>query len=113
LGDSVGCFEADAIDVTFELIGISLYSLKRRIPIRLVDLDRQVGADPVTMQKDHDLFNLFLLLPCAGDLLHPPRANARHFEQSLRSCLDHSKGLFFKISNNAFGKARADPFDHT
>lgn len=67
LRDAIGGLEVNPVNVPLQLIGILLDGFQGFVAVGLVDLDRQVGADPVTMQEDHDLLDLLLLLPGFGD----------------------------------------------
>ena len=80
-------------------------------PYCFVDLHRQAGADPVALQEDHDLFDLFLLLPGAGDPAGAPVADAGHLPQAMRGVFDHIQGLHPKDFDDAFGGDRADALD--
>ena len=112
LGDAVGCFESHTIDIAFELVGIFLDGFERGVAVGFVNLDRQVGADPVAVQEDHDFLDLLLLLPGGGDLPGSVQANAGHFAQAFRRVLDDLKGFFFKVPHNALGHLGTDAFDH-
>src|SRR6266498_5519638 len=112
LGDAIGSFEPNAINVTFELIRIFLDCLESGIPIRLVYFDRQVGADTVTVQKHHDFLDLFFLFPGGGNFLYTILAYARHLKQAFRTQFDNIECIFFEPPYNTLGQPRTDSLDH-
>ncbi len=113
LSDAVGGFEANSINITFELIGIFLDSLKGCISIGFVDFDGQICADAMSVQKHHDLLDLFLLLPGDGDSLHAVTTNPRHLQQVSWGRLDHSECIFLESPDDTFSQFRTNALDHS
>ena len=63
------------------------------------------------MQKEHDLFDLFLFFPCLGDLPGAFWANAGDIPQLLRLVFDDLQGVLFEVVHNPFCELGADAFD--
>ena len=111
LGDPVCGFETDAIDISCQAIGIGLHNVQGFIAILFINLDRQVGAHPMTVQEKHDLLDLLLLFPGGGDQPGPFGTDIRHFTQAPGLCFDHFQGLLAKMLHDALRQARANPTD--
>ena len=112
LGNAICGFEANAVDVAFELIWIFLNGLEGSVPIHFVNLDRQIGADTMRVQKKHDLLDLLLLLPGSDNFPRSVWTDAGHFQQAFGLLLNNFEGCFFEDSHDAFRHLRPDPFDH-
>jgi AmmeMemoRadiSam system radical SAM enzyme len=67
LGNFVGGFEAHAVNISGELVRVFLHRRERGIPVGFIDFDSQIGADAMTVQKEHDFFDLTLLIPGLND----------------------------------------------
>ncbi len=62
----------------------------------------------MSLEEDHDLFDLLLLFPGARDGLRADFANAGHFTQAVRGGFDHLQDLQSKMIDNAAGGHRAN-----
>ena len=111
LGDAVGGFEAHAVNIPRQAVGVAAHHAEGLVAVLLVDLDRQVGADAVAVQEEHDLFDLLLLIPGKGDQAGALGADIRHFAQALGLAFDHFEGLSAEMGHDALGQARADAPD--
>ena len=76
--------------------------LQRFVVIGFVDLDHQVGADTMTVQEDHDLLDLFLLMPGFGDMVRAIHADAGDFQELLETCLTYIEGILLENTNDPF-----------
>ena len=63
LGDLVGGFEADAVDVLCQAVWVGLDFVDCALDIGLVDAHRPAGADAVAVEEHHDLADHLLLGP--------------------------------------------------
>ncbi len=106
LGDAVSGFETHPEDIPRQAVRIGLHHMHGLVAVLLVDLDRQVGADPIRVQEEHDLFDLALLLPGLGDHAHPLGTDVRDLLQALRLVFDHLQGGCAEVSDDALGKPR-------
>ena len=68
------------------------------------------GADIMALQKDHDVFDLFLLLPAFFDPVHAEPADPVYLQQLLRILFDHSQRIFSESLDDPPGILRTDPF---
>src|SRR5215469_5642405 len=66
-GDRIGGLEADPTDVAGKPIGIFGHDLDGIGTIDLVDSNSACGADPMAVQKHHDLAHNLLFRPGGGD----------------------------------------------
>src|ERR1035437_7226033 len=69
LGDLIRRGEPDAMDLLRQGVWVLPHSLDGQGAVGLVDADCPPGADPVAMEKEHDLADLHSLLPGIGDPL--------------------------------------------
>ena len=104
-------FEPDTPDIICQAIRIFLHYLDAVIPIGLVDLGRMAGRDIVTLQKEHDVLDLLLLLPALLDPLHADLPDAGHLQQAVRILLDHVQRIGTKLLHDSPGELRPDTFD--
>ena len=111
LGNFVSGFEAHAVNISGELVRVLLHSGERGVPVGFIDLDRQVGADAMTVQKEHDIFDLTLLLPGLGDLAGALGADIGHFAQALGLLFDDVEGFSTEVIDDTSGQFRTDPFN--
>ena len=65
------------------------------------------------LQKQHDIFNLFLLLPALFNLPDPLLADSFYFLQTGDLAFDHIQCLRAKQSYDPFGKFRSNTLDQT
>ena len=103
LSDAVSGFEAYAINVTFQLVGVLLHGFQGCFAIGFVDFDSQICANSMTVQEKHDLLNLLLLFPGGDNLAGAILSNARNFQQAFRLVFDNIEGCFPKMIYNSLG----------
>ena len=65
------------------------------------------------LQKQHNIFDLFLLLPALFDLPDPLLADSFYFLQTKDLALDHIQCIHAKQAYNTFGKFRSNTLDQT
>ena len=68
------------------------------------------GTDLMPLQKEHDIFDLFLILPAFFDPFYPDLANPLHFDQQFRLLLDHVKGILPELLYDPLCEFRAYAF---
>src|SRR5450830_44710 len=112
-GDSVGGLEANASNVARQAVRVFRHDLHGIRTVSLVDTDCSCRADPMAVQKDHDLAHDLLLSPGIGDAFGAHQANASHLAQPLRLGLDDIEYLLAKRIDHLFGVDRPDAADHS
>src|SRR5664280_3826883 len=93
LGDLVGGRETDAVDILRQRVRILAHLFNCLRTIGLEYPYGSAGADTMAVQEQHDLANLFRLLPCMGDPLPPLGANPVHGLQFGDLVLDDAQNL--------------------
>ena len=87
LGNGICCFEADSPDIVGQTIGIFLNDRNAVTAIGLKNLRRMGSADLMTLQKEHDILDLLLLLPAAFDPVNPYLSDPFHLKKFIRPLL--------------------------
>ena len=64
-------------------------------------------------QKQHDLANRSLAIPCLDDSFLSNLANAGNLQQTLSLCFEHMECLFAECVDEALRQDRTEPADHT
>src|SRR5574337_527177 len=113
LGDPIGGLEADPIDVLGQPVRIFLDNSDGGFSVGFEDLGGIGGGDAMALQENHDLPDLFLLLPGGSDSLKSDLADSIHGEQAGGLLLDDAQGVDAKDLHQPFGEDRTDPFDET
>ena len=67
LCNGIRCLKSNSPDVICKPVWVLLYDCNALTSIRLENLCRMRGADLMTLQKKHDILDLFLLLPACFD----------------------------------------------
>ena len=67
----------------------------------------------MSLKKQHDILNLFLLLPARFDALHANFSDSLHLNQGIRIFLDNLQGILPKLFYNPSCKLRTNPFDQS
>ena len=83
--------------------------LDGQISVGLVDADCSSGADPVAVQKEHDLADLHSFLPGTGDPLAALWTDAIHGLQVGGIVAYHSQYFRTEVADQLFRQARAQP----
>ena len=100
-------------DIVCQTVGILLYHPDAFISIGFKDFCRMRRTDIVALQKKHDVFDFFLLLPAVFYPFYPGFADSRHLQQPIRLFFYHPKGFFAELPDNPAGKGFSDPLDQT
>ncbi len=112
LGDGVGGLEADAVDIEGQAVGVLAHLLDGLVAVGLVDAHGARGADPVGLEKHHDLADDLLLGPGAGDPLLALGADALEFPQPFGVLLDDLEHRLAKGLDQLLREVRPDALDH-
>src|ERR1035441_7664404 len=100
--------EADAMDFLSQCVGVLLHRLDCQIAVRLEDADRPPSADPVAMEKEHDLPDLHPLLPGSGDPFTALWADAVYGLQVGRVVADDAQHLCAEVSDQLLRQDRSN-----
>ena len=111
--DDIGGPKADPPDVIRQAIGVFLNDGNTLGAIGLEDLCRVAGAHVVPLQKEHDIFDLLLLLPALFHLVHTCLSDSGHTKQSVRVALDHLQRILAESLHDPAGKLGTDPPDQS
>jgi hypothetical protein len=112
-GDCVGCPKSNAADVARQPVGVLTHDLEGIGAIGLVDPHRSCRADPMAVQKDHDLAHDLLLGPGCADPEGAERADALDFAQAIRLCFDDVKNLLAECLDHLLRIDRANAANHS
>ena len=104
LSQCIGGLEADAVDVEGQTVGV----------FRDLDVDTHCprGAQPMGLEKDHDLADDLLFGPSTSHALLALGTDAVQFQQAFRGLFDDVKHRFAEGAHQLLGKVRADALDH-
>ena len=80
--------------------------------ISLINAHSPRGADPVTVEEDHDLSHDLLLGPGRGDALGADTTNAIHFAKPVGLCFDDVEHFFAERPDQLLRVDRPDASDH-
>ena len=112
LRELVGGREADAADLLGEPVGVAADQLDRARAVGLEDPRRAQGAEPVRVEKEHDVADRALVAPGGRDPLGEPAADARDLAQPLGLALDHLEHAGAEGLDQLAGHRPADALDH-
>jgi len=71
------------------------------------------SADFVALKEQHNIFDLFLVLPAGFDPFCPHFSNTGNFDQFFRCLIDNIQRIFTEFFHDLSCKNRPDPFDKT
>ncbi len=111
-GDGVGGFEADAVDVARELVGVGAHLFDGLVAVGFVDADGPAGAGAVGVQEHHDLAHDLLLGPRFLDAFAPFGTDVVDFLQARGLVVDHLEDLVAEAGDEFLGEDGADALDH-
>jgi hypothetical protein len=111
-GHDVGRAEADAADVARQPVRVVGDHLHRLGAVGLVDAHRPRGADPVSVQEQHDLADHLLLRPTGDDAGRAHGPDAGDLAQPGRLGLDQVEHRGAEGADQLAGVNRADAADH-
>ena len=109
-GYAVGCLETDAPDVICQFIGIGLDGINAFFSVLTIDFGSVCGTDSITLQEEHHVLDVLLLLPTLGNLLHTFLADAGHFVEPFNIGFNHIDGFQSETTDDKLGEFRADAF---
>ena len=108
--DGICRLKSDTPDIVCQAVRVFLHHLDAVIPIGLIDLGCMAGRNIMTLQKEHDILDLLLLLPALLDPLYADFADPGHFQKTIRILLDHVQRIGSELFYDPSGKLRSDPF---
>ena len=111
--DRVRRTKTDPPDIIGESVGILLHDGNALTAIGLENLRRMTGADIVTLQKEHDIFDFLLLCPALFDLVDTRLSDSWHMKEPVRIILDHFQGILAEGLNDPSGILGPDSSDHS
>lgn len=110
-GDVVGGFEADAVDVVGELVGVGLEDFEGLVAVGAVDALGAGGADAALVEEDHDVVHGFLFHPGGADFLTAFFADAFNFLEAGGFVFDDVEDGGAEFFDDAFGVFGSDAVD--
>ena len=110
-GDLVGGFEADAVDVFGELVGVVVEDVDGAGAVVFVDADGAGGGDFVVVEEEHDFADALLLFPGGFDFFAALAADAVDFFEPLGGGVDDVEGAGAEFGDDFFGVDGTDAFD--
>ena len=108
LGNGIRRLKANAPDIIRQTIGIFLYDLDAVVTVSLIDLRGMGGGDIVALQEEHDVLDLFLLLPAPFDPFHADPSDAAHLQQPIGGLFDDVQSIGAELLHDPSGKLRSD-----
>ena len=112
-GDAVGGLEADAPDIVGKAVGILPHLVNTLLAVFPVDFGRIGRAHAVALQKEHDVLDVFLLLPTLADLRYTLTSDVRNFVKPFDLRLDDVDGLRSESLDDSPGEPGADALDQS
>ena len=109
----VGGNEPDPEEVPGQIKGIFLDSGNGLSSVTLEYLGGQSGGNPMSLQKNHDLPNIFLRFPGLFKLSNPFGPDPLHQGQLSGVFIEDFQGLKTKAPDDPFSHLRSNPFDQT
>ena len=110
-GYGVSCFEANAPYVVCKLVRILLHNINAVRAVLLINLCGMSGAYVMPLQKEHDVFDFFLIRPRFLDSLYAHLADTQYANQVIWVFFDYVQCLSTKLLHDAFSKLWTNPFD--
>ena len=113
LCNPIRCFKSNAPDIICHLKRIFFHFIQTFISVLTVNFCCKGRADTMILQKEHNVFDLFLPLPAVTYHFDSLFTNAIYFLQTGNICLDNFQRLRTKLCNNLFRIFRSNTFDQT
>ena len=111
--DGVCRAKADAPYIVCQPVGILPNHTQAALSVGLVDLRSMRCTDIVGLEKEHDVLDLFLLLPAFFDPLNALLPYTRHLKQAVWALLDDVQGVFTELSDDPLREFGTNALDHT
>ena len=111
LGDRISGPETDPPDIVSQTERILSHDLNTVRTVLFVDFGSMRRAHVVILQKEHDVFDFFLLFPAVDQCGHPGFPESGNFGQPLGFFLDDPDRIGAEHSHDALRKFRSDPLD--
>ena len=111
--DCIRRFKSDPPDIIRKPVWILLDHLDALIAVCFIDLCRMSRTDIMALQEEHDVLDLFLILPAFPDPFHPDFPDSRNLQQTFRRFLDDNQCVLSELPDNRLGKLRPDALDQS
>ena len=112
-GYTVCSLESNTPDIICQAKWVLSHLLDAFIAILTINLSSKGGADPMILQKQHDILDFFLPFPALSDLIDTFLSDSWNFQESLYIGFDNLQCIRAKLLNNLLGKLRPHTFDQT
>jgi hypothetical protein len=110
-GNLVDGKKTDPGDIHGQAVGIFLHHFERGFAAIFKNPRGKGCADAVSPQEDHELPDVFLVLPGFANLIEAVPADAVDLKKTLGMVVDDFKGARSKAADNALGHDRPNPSD--
>ena len=110
-GDFICNFKAHSRYVFCQTIGVFFQHMIKSVPVFLVDFHSQIQRDPILLQEDHGLLQVFLLCHLLGNLSGHTHTDPLNFCQPLRFFPYNPQSIFFEFFYNPGCQSRPDSFN--
>src|SRR4030042_6558343 len=111
LGDLICCDKSDAVNILSKVVGVSFYHFDGTVSVLFVNLGRIASTHSVALKKDHNLFDLFLLLPSLCHHPNPFWAVAVHLGKPFWCLFYNLQGVQSEFLNNPLCHDWTNAFD--
>ena len=96
-GDPIRGEKPDAVDIACQAVRIAGYGGNTLVAISLVDLDRKKSADPISLEKDHDIADSAVFRPGGLNILEFLIRDSGHLQQFVDPIFEYLQRPLTKV----------------